>query len=71
MATCVADVALRRTDAGNLGDKDLRVGQAIASELATVLPLGEADLQKQLAEYRDQLAVDSGPEKDLSAVAPG
>jgi hypothetical protein len=61
MAHTVADVALRRTDAGNMGDKDLAVGKAIAAELQQVLGLSAADVERQLAEYKDQLAVDEAP----------
>jgi glycerol-3-phosphate dehydrogenase len=58
MAITVADVALRRTDAGNLGDKDLAVGRAIADEMASALGLAEAERERQLAEYRDLIAMD-------------
>jgi len=68
MASSVADIALRRTDAGNLGDKDLRVGKAVAAELATLLRLGQAELDQQLAEYQDQLAIDPAPA--TSAASP-
>jgi glycerol-3-phosphate dehydrogenase len=62
MAQTVADVALRRTDAGNMGDRDGRVGQAIADEIALVRKLPEAEIKKQLAEYRDLLSIDPAPE---------
>lgn len=58
MATSVADVALRRTDAGNLGDRDLAVGRAIADEVARVLRLSEAEKKRQLDEYADLIAMD-------------
>lgn len=58
MAHTVADVALRRTDAGNMGDKDLKVGKVIAAELQQVLGLGVEAIDRQLAEYEDQLAID-------------
>ncbi len=58
LATCVADVALRRTDVGNLGDKDLAIGRTVARELATLLRLPEAELERQLDAYRDLLQVD-------------
>jgi glycerol-3-phosphate dehydrogenase len=58
MARTVSDVALRRTDAGNLGDADLRVGRAIAEEIAPILGLTESEKARQLADYRDALAID-------------
>ena len=58
MACCIADVALRRTDAGNLGDPEGRIGKAIGSELQRVLGLSEQQLQEQLASYLDQIAID-------------
>jgi glycerol-3-phosphate dehydrogenase len=58
MATTVADVALRRTDAGNMGDKDGAVGRAIAQELSTLLKLSDDEMKKQLDEYRDLVAID-------------
>jgi glycerol-3-phosphate dehydrogenase len=62
MATCIADVALRRTDAGNLGDPDGRVGRAIGAELQRLLGLSDQQLARQLADYLDQLAIDGlGP----------
>ncbi len=70
MATSVADVALRRTDAGNLGDKDLAVGRAIADEVARALGLSDAEKQRQLAEYRDLIAMD-GLDGAARSRAPG
>jgi glycerol-3-phosphate dehydrogenase len=70
MATSVADVALRRTDAGNMGDKNLEVGKAIAAELAQVLNLSAADVEKQLAAYKDQLAIDPAPAPAPAAATP-
>ncbi|MGC4121066.1 MAG: glycerol-3-phosphate dehydrogenase C-terminal domain-containing protein [Myxococcales bacterium] len=61
MAHSVSDIALRRTDAGNMGDKDLLVGKAIAAELQQVLGLSAEAVEKQLAEYKDQLAIDVSP----------
>ncbi len=58
LATSVSDIALRRTDAGNLGDKDLAVGRAIADELQKVLKLSDADKQRQLDEYADAIRMD-------------
>lgn len=69
MAFTVTDVALRRTDAGNLGDRDLRVGQVIAEELAAKLHLSEAERKKQLAAYQDQLAIDPAPAPKVEAAA--
>ncbi len=70
MATSVADVALRRTDAGNLGDKDLAVGRAIADEVARALGLSDAEKQRQLAEHRDLIAMD-GLDGAARSRAPG
>jgi glycerol-3-phosphate dehydrogenase len=61
MATSVADVALRRTDLGNLGDPDGTIGRAVADELQAVLGFSDAEKARQLSEYRDQLAMDPAP----------
>ena len=58
MAYTVADVALRRTDAGNMGDRDGRVGDAIADELAPLLKLTPEQKRAQLAQYRERIALD-------------
>ncbi|HCF57753.1 MAG TPA: hypothetical protein DFS52_07135, partial [Myxococcales bacterium] len=64
MARTVADVALRRTDAGNLGDPGGRIGRAVGAELQKVLGLTDEQVEKQLTAYLDQIAVDGlhGPE---------
>jgi len=59
MAFSVADVALRRTDLGNLGDKNADGGKVIAQEMQRLLGWTDAEREKQLAEYVDALAVDS------------
>lgn len=58
MAFSVADVALRRTDAGNLGDRSGSVGMAIARELAALLGLSEAEKRAQVEAYCDRIAID-------------
>lgn len=58
MATSVADVALRRTDAGNLGDRDGQIGRVVLEEVAPLLGLSEEAKARQLAEYRDLVAID-------------
>jgi len=58
MATCVADVAFRRTDAGNLGDRSGEIGRAIADELTGLLSLTPEQKSRQLTDYLDHLAMD-------------
>ncbi|MGI5863104.1 MAG: FAD-dependent oxidoreductase [Myxococcales bacterium] len=61
MARTIADVALRRTDAGNLGDPGGRIGRAIGAELQKVLGLSDEQVESQLAAYLDQIAFDGLP----------
>jgi glycerol-3-phosphate dehydrogenase len=58
MASCIADVALRRTDSGNLGDPGGAIGKAIGAELKRVLGLSDQQEEQQLASYLDQIAID-------------
>lgn len=58
MAQTVADVALRRTDAGNVGDREGIAGRAIAAEMQQILGWSDEEREKHLADYFDQLAID-------------
>jgi glycerol-3-phosphate dehydrogenase len=58
MATSVADVALRRTDLCNLGDRDGRITRAVAAEAQSVLNVSDEERQKQAQECLDQLVVE-------------
>ncbi len=58
MAQTVADVALRRTDAGNVGDREGIAGRAIAAEMQQILGWSDAERDRQLADYYEQLAID-------------
>lgn len=59
LAFTVADVALRRTDIGNLGDARAEAGKVVAEEMQRLLGWSDAEREKQLAAYLDELAVDA------------
>jgi glycerol-3-phosphate dehydrogenase len=58
MATSVSDVALRRTDAGNLGDRTGEIGRVIAEELQALRGFDDAEKNRQLERYLDEIAID-------------
>jgi glycerol-3-phosphate dehydrogenase len=59
LAFRVSDVALRRSDLGNLGDAQGEAGRVVAEEMQGLLGWTDAEREKQLAEYLDELAVDA------------
>jgi glycerol-3-phosphate dehydrogenase len=57
-AFAVTDVALRRTDLGNLGDAGGEGGRVIADEMQRLLGWNDAERDRQLAAYLDELKID-------------
>jgi glycerol-3-phosphate dehydrogenase len=57
-AFTVTDVALRRTDLGNLGDRKGDGGRAIALEMQRLLGWSDAEREVSLARYLDEQVVD-------------
>lgn len=56
----VTDVALRRTDLGNLGDRDGAGGRVIAAEMQRLMGWSDATRNKYLDQYLDEHAIDPG-----------
>ena len=58
-AFTVTDVALRRTDLGNLGDRSGEGGRAVGEEMQKLLGWSDAERDAQVNRYLDEQVVDA------------
>ena len=70
MAATVSDIAMRRTDLANLGDREGKAGRIIAVELQKVLGFSDAERERQWRQYMDDIAIDGYRELPAAERAP-